>query len=161
MRTNMTSVSATPRRASKGEPNPVDVWFGQRIRHARTMAGMSMQTLGDASGITFQQIQKYEGGKNRVTVSRLVDIARALATTPADLLAGMPEVIAGQSPAKLGAAAPSVAVEDDPNLRRRTLEIARMIGGLSEAAAADAYHILGTFCRRVAEIEGERRKAAE
>jgi len=58
--------------------HPVDAHVGQRIRHRRWMLGMTQQQLGDAVGIKFQQIQKYETGMNRVSASRLWDIAQAL-----------------------------------------------------------------------------------
>lgn len=61
--------------------HPVDVHVGKRIRHRRWMLGMTQQQLGDAVGIKFQQIQKYETGMNRVSASRLWDIASALDTT--------------------------------------------------------------------------------
>jgi len=56
----------------------VDVHVGQRVRRRRWMLGMTQQQLGDAVGIKFQQIQKYETGMNRVSASRLYDIATAL-----------------------------------------------------------------------------------
>ena len=58
--------------------HPVDVHVGKRIRHRRWMLGMTQQQLGDLVGIKFQQIQKYETGMNRVSASRLWDIAHAL-----------------------------------------------------------------------------------
>ena len=58
--------------------HPVDVHVGKRIRHRRWMVGMTQQQLGDTVGIKFQQIQKYETGMNRVSASRLWDIADAL-----------------------------------------------------------------------------------
>ncbi len=60
------------------KPNPVDIHVGSRIRLRRTMVGMSQEKLGDACGITFQQIQKYEKGANRVGASRLQQIASVL-----------------------------------------------------------------------------------
>ena len=56
----------------------VDVHVGKRIRHRRWTIGMTQQQLADAVGIKFQQIQKYETGMNRVSASRLWDIARAM-----------------------------------------------------------------------------------
>src|SRR5690554_2607829 len=56
----------------------VDVHVGKRIRHRRWMLGMTLQQLADKVGIKFQQIQKYETGMNRVSASRLWDIARAV-----------------------------------------------------------------------------------
>lgn len=61
--------------------HPVDVHVGKRIRHRRWMVGMTQQQLGDQVGIKFQQIQKYETGMNRVSASRLWDIANAMNVT--------------------------------------------------------------------------------
>jgi transcriptional regulator with XRE-family HTH domain len=58
--------------------HPVDVHVGKRVRHRRWMVGMTQQQLGEAVGIKFQQIQKYETGMNRVSASRLWDIAHAM-----------------------------------------------------------------------------------
>lgn len=58
--------------------HPVDVHVGKRIRHRRWLVGMTQQQLAEAVGIKFQQIQKYETGANRVSASRLWDIAEAL-----------------------------------------------------------------------------------
>ncbi len=58
--------------------HPVDVHVGKRVRHRRWMVGMTQQQLGNAVGIKFQQIQKYETGMNRVSASRLWDIAEAM-----------------------------------------------------------------------------------
>jgi len=58
--------------------NPVDVYVGGRVRLRRTLLGLSQEKLADKLGITFQQVQKYENGTNRVGASRLYDIASAL-----------------------------------------------------------------------------------
>jgi transcriptional regulator with XRE-family HTH domain len=58
--------------------HPVDVHVGQRVRQRRWMVGMTQQQLGNRVGIKFQQIQKYETGTNRISASRLWDIAAAL-----------------------------------------------------------------------------------
>ncbi len=58
--------------------HPVDAHVGKRVRHRRWMLGMTQQQLGDLVGIKFQQIQKYETGMNRISASRLWDIAKAL-----------------------------------------------------------------------------------
>ncbi|MFT6451008.1 MAG: transcriptional regulator with XRE-family HTH domain [Halocynthiibacter sp.] len=58
--------------------HPVDVHVGKRVRHRRWMVGMTQQQLAEKVGIKFQQIQKYETGMNRVSASRLWDIAEAL-----------------------------------------------------------------------------------
>jgi transcriptional regulator with XRE-family HTH domain len=63
---------------NKKKPNPIDVHVGSRVRLRRNMLGMSQEKLGEALGITFQQIQKYEKGANRVGASRLQAIATTL-----------------------------------------------------------------------------------
>ena len=62
-------------------PNPIDIEVGRRIRMRRTELGMSQTQLGDELGITFQQVQKYEKGVNRVGASRLVRISEVLNTS--------------------------------------------------------------------------------
>lgn len=59
-------------------PHPVDVHVGKRVRHRRWLVGMTQQQLAESVGIKFQQIQKYETGANRVSASRLWDIAASL-----------------------------------------------------------------------------------
>ena len=63
---------------NKKKPNPIDIHVGSRIRLRRNMLGMSQEKLGEALGITFQQIQKYEKGANRVGASRLQAIGTVL-----------------------------------------------------------------------------------
>ena len=66
--------------AVKKVPNPIDVHVGTRVRLRRTMMGLSQEKLGESLGITFQQIQKYEKGANRIGASRLQQIAAVLNT---------------------------------------------------------------------------------
>ncbi len=63
---------------NKKKPNPIDTHVGSRVRLRRNMIGMSQERLGESLGITFQQIQKYEKGTNRVGASRLQAIASIL-----------------------------------------------------------------------------------
>ncbi len=67
-------------------PDAIDVEVGITVRRLRKERGMSQESLGKALGITFQQIQKYERGTNRVSASMMVKAARALGVQPADLL---------------------------------------------------------------------------
>ena len=85
--------------------HPVDVHVGRRLRSRRTMLGMSQENLGDAVGVTFQQIQKYERGLNRIGSSRLYEFSRALNVPVAfffeefyDEETGSSEVAEGQFP---------------------------------------------------------------
>lgn len=71
--------------------HPVDAHVGKRIRHRRWMIGMTQQQLADKVGIKFQQIQKYETGMNRVSASRLWDIADSLGVTIAFFFEGLNE----------------------------------------------------------------------
>ena len=59
-------------------PHPVDVHVGTRVRLRRTLLGMSQEKLGEAIGLTFQQVQKYERGTNRIGASRLYELSRVL-----------------------------------------------------------------------------------
>jgi transcriptional regulator with XRE-family HTH domain len=65
--------------ANKKQPNPIDIHVGSRVRLRRMMLGMSQEKLGESLGITFQQIQKYEKGTNRIGASRLQHISSVLA----------------------------------------------------------------------------------
>lgn len=64
--------------ANKKQPNPIDIHVGSRVRLRRMMLGMSQEKLGEQLGITFQQIQKYEKGTNRIGASRLQHISTIL-----------------------------------------------------------------------------------
>jgi transcriptional regulator with XRE-family HTH domain len=75
--------------------HPVDVHVGKRVRHRRWMVGMTQQQLGDIVGIKFQQIQKYETGMNRISASRLWDIAQALGVSISFFFEGFEDEAAG------------------------------------------------------------------
>ncbi len=72
-------------------PDPVDVYVGDRVRQRRKLLGLSQEELGALIGLTFQQVQKYERGFNRVSASKLFQIARALKTRVAYFFDGYPE----------------------------------------------------------------------
>jgi transcriptional regulator with XRE-family HTH domain len=75
----------------EGAPHPLDVALGRNIRLRRKSLGMSQSALGEAVGLTFQQVQKYERGKNRVSFSKLAGIAGALQCRISDLIDGLEE----------------------------------------------------------------------
>ena len=77
---------------SKKAPNPVDRHVGSRVRMRRMLVGMSQEKLGDALGITFQQIQKYEKGTNRIGASRLHQIGRVLGVPIEFFYEGAPQI---------------------------------------------------------------------
>lgn len=65
-------------RGGPRRPNPIDVHVGSRVRFRRMLLGMSQEKLGEALGLTFQQVQKYEKGVNRIGASRLYDLSQVL-----------------------------------------------------------------------------------
>lgn len=116
--------------ASVEGPHPVDVAVGARIRNIRKSLGMSQGALGQALGLTFQQVQKYERGSNRVSASKLVEIAKTLDVRPRELLADYDD---GAAPAiDIGDVAPDAAQLlaafrqiESPRLRQAALKLVR------------------------------------
>jgi transcriptional regulator with XRE-family HTH domain len=76
--------------AATKAPNPIDKYVGSRVRMRRIMLGMSQEKLGEALGLTFQQIQKYEKGTNRVGASRIQQISEILQVPVSFLFEGGP-----------------------------------------------------------------------
>jgi transcriptional regulator with XRE-family HTH domain len=109
-----------------GGPNPVDVHVGSRVRLRRTLLGMSQEKLGEAIGLTFQQVQKYERGANRVGASRLFDLSRVLDVPVGFFFDEMPDDVAASSPAQRpGNKQPPPEQSLDPMVKRETLELVR------------------------------------
>jgi transcriptional regulator with XRE-family HTH domain len=75
---------------AKKTPNPIDKHVGSRVRMRRMMLGMSQEKLGDALGLTFQQVQKYEKGSNRIGASRLQQMSQILQVPVAFFFEGAP-----------------------------------------------------------------------
>ncbi len=109
-----------------GIPNPVDVHVGARLRVRRTLLGMSQTTVGDAIGLTFQQMQKYEKGTNRISASRLFALSQLLDVPVEYFFDGMPAAVAASSPTLgRGKAKKPPRYEPDPMAKRETLEFVR------------------------------------
>jgi transcriptional regulator with XRE-family HTH domain len=118
----------------QGGPNPVDVHVGSRVRLRRTLLGMSQEKLGEAIGLTFQQVQKYERGANRVGASRLFDLSRVLDVPVGFFFDEMPDDVAASSPAQRpGSGSRPPEQELDPMVKRETLELVRAYYKISEA----------------------------
>ena len=83
------------------QPNPVDIHVGKLIRSCRVQAGISQERLAGSLGVTFQQVQKYEKGTNRVSASRMQAIASTLGVAPAYFFDGLPAD--GGAPSREGA----------------------------------------------------------
>lgn len=71
--------------AGETDPDPIDLEVGRRLRALRVARNVSQSSLAEAAGVTFQQIQKYEQGKNRISASMMCKLARKLQISPADL----------------------------------------------------------------------------
>ena len=85
-------------RTPDGGPNPIDTHVGNRIRLRRQLLGYSQEKLASLLGLTFQQVQKYEKGMNRVGASRLWDMGKVLGVPISFFFEDMDEATAGQSP---------------------------------------------------------------
>lgn len=123
--------------------HPVDVHVGKRIRHRRWLVGVTQQQLAEKVGIKFQQIQKYETGANRVSASRLWDIAESLEVDVSFFFAGMENAEAG-SETDGPSAVPSDILNDKEALdlvrsyysipeeqRRRLFDLARVLSDVA------------------------------
>lgn len=88
-------------RNADGSPNAIDIYVGQRLRGIRILRGYNQKSLAKKLGMTFQQIQKYECGQNRITMSRLWDICCVLGIEPDFFFHGIDEKIFSQSPRML------------------------------------------------------------
>jgi transcriptional regulator with XRE-family HTH domain len=133
----------------KKAPNPIDKHVGSRVRMRRVLIGMSQEKLGEALGLTFQQVQKYEKGTNRIGASRLQQISTILGVPVSFFFEGAPGGDATKS--GLSDSASSAYVVDflstteglqlnkafvrikDPKVRRRVVDLVATLGGADEA----------------------------
>ncbi|MCS0494975.1 helix-turn-helix domain-containing protein [Ancylobacter mangrovi] len=133
---------------TKKSPNPIDKHVGSRVRMRRMMVGMSQEKLGENLGITFQQIQKYEKGTNRIGASRLQNISNVLGVPVSFFFDGAPTVGAG--PAGFAEDASPAFVSDflatsegialtraflkitDSKVRRRIVDLVEALAGSEE-----------------------------
>jgi transcriptional regulator with XRE-family HTH domain len=121
-------------RMPPGIPNPVDIHVGSRVRLRRTLLGLSQEKLGEAVGLTFQQIQKYERGANRIGASRLFEFSRILDVPVSFFFDDMDDrarVAQGDEVRGL-ADQPQAPLEPDPLTRRETLELVRAYYRISD-----------------------------
>jgi transcriptional regulator with XRE-family HTH domain len=105
-------------------PHPIDIHVGMRLRQRRTLVGMSQEKLGAALGLTFQQVQKYERGANRISASKLHEVATALSVPISYFFEGLGSTalavnIPGVSESQ------QAPFEEDYLERRETLELVR------------------------------------
>ncbi len=107
---------------SKHGPRPIDVHVGSCVRSRRTLLGMNQTQLGEKLGITYQQVQKYENGANRISASRLFQMTRILDVPVSFFFDGLVEGASVWSP-------------DDIWLKRETLEFVRAYYRIGDPAA--------------------------
>ncbi|MBI3445608.1 MAG: helix-turn-helix transcriptional regulator [Magnetospirillum sp.] len=121
---------STRGRQENGAPNPVDIHVGSRMRLRRTLLGMSQEKLGEEIGLTFQQVQKYERGANRIGASRLYDLSRVLDVPVSYFFDDMADRVQDASPMAIikgtsGLTGEAATFDPDPMMKRETLELVR------------------------------------
>lgn len=135
----MANAEAAERTEKEHRPSPIDTHVGSRVRLRRTLLGLSQEKLGEALGLTFQQVQKYERGVNRIGASRLFDLSRVLDVPIGFFFDDMP----GSTPGANSMARPRMAggfaeqqegFEDDTLHKRETLELVRAYYRINEPA---------------------------
>ena len=130
----------------RSEPEPVDVAVGARIRIRRRMLGLSQTELANCLGITFQQVQKYERGSNRVSASMLVKTAATLNTSVAALVGedgtdpADPAVLAPLATAGAAELLKAFAETKEDALRRALVVLAEALAGRERALPAKTSH---------------------
>ncbi|HUH85597.1 MAG TPA: helix-turn-helix domain-containing protein [Stellaceae bacterium] len=141
------------RTAKLDGPHPIDIHVGARIRTSRALAGLNQTELAKRVGVTFQSIQKYERGTNRVSASRLQEIADVLGVPVSSFFEGMGRSGEGVGQTRPWASAPSSALtEDGSNGRITPREIRELNAGFAaikdKALRQAVLHLL----RNVAEL---------
>ncbi len=124
---------AKSRRGRVAGISPIDAHVGARLRVRRTLLGMSQTTLGDTLGLSFQQVQKYERGTNRISAGRLFALSQMLDVPVEYFFDDMPPEVAGSSPAQGGGKAKEPPnYEPDPMATRETMELVRAYYKISD-----------------------------
>ncbi len=118
-----------------GEPHPIDIHVGARVRQRRVLQGMTQTVLADALGLTFQQVQKYELGTNRIAASRLLDLSRVFDVPINYFFEDMPpEVAASSLDAKgRGKAKKLPSYSLDPMTTQETMSLVRAYYKIKDA----------------------------
>ncbi len=122
--------------------NPIDVHVGARLRTRRTLLGLSQTALSDVIGLTFQQLQKYERGSNRISASRLYDLSQMLGVDIAYFFDEMDQAAQRASPAQISHRKAKASPEkttsgQDPLYKRETLELVRAYYRIADPTIRD------------------------
>ncbi len=132
-----------------GRPNPVDVHVGSRVRLRRTLLGMSQEKLGEAIGLTFQQVQKYERGANRIVASRLYQLANVLDVPVSYFVEEISEEAANDDAEPQESLVGADALSHDIMAERETLELVRIYYSIeNEQVRRRAFDLLRALSNR-------------
>jgi len=143
---------STRGRLDDGSANPIDVHVGARMRLRRTLLGLSQEKLGELIGLTFQQVQKYERGANRIGASRLFDLARVLDVPVSFFFDDMPDAVRAQSPVAVITGTAPASTDPTPDgtehlARRETLELVRHYYQIPARARAQVFALAKALAR--------------
>lgn len=128
----MQSRSRNRARTADGLPNPADIHVGKRLRLRRTLLGLSQEKLGEAVGLTFQQVQKYERGTNRIGASRLYELSRVLGVSVNYFFEEMPEDVASPETPAGGLEESAAEFTSGTGVKRETLELVRIYNNVQD-----------------------------
>ncbi|MDD4556243.1 MAG: helix-turn-helix transcriptional regulator [Alphaproteobacteria bacterium] len=144
-------------RTPDGQPNPIDVHVGERIRLRRTLLRLSQTELADMLGVTFQQVQKYERGSNRVSASRLWDISKVLQAPITFFYEDMEAETAQNSPRNLASRnldslviADSSVGENDPMQSSEAIELVKAYFKINHRQTAQSLFDAMVSCSKAA-----------
>jgi transcriptional regulator with XRE-family HTH domain len=122
-----------PGRRKSDRPHPTDVHVGSRVRLRRNMLSLSQERLGEAIGLTFQQVQKYERGANRIGASRLFELSQVL-DVPVDFFYDETDPVRAPAIPAGFQESPQEGFDSDPLRRRETLELIGAYYDIDDAA---------------------------
>ena len=128
-----TRVPRRPGRRKSDRPNPIDIHVGSRVRLRRNMLGLSQEKLGEAIGLTFQQVQKYERGANRIGASRLLELSRVL-DVPVSFFYDETDPVRAPAIPSGFEESPQEGFDSDPLRKRETLELVDAYYDIEDAA---------------------------
>ncbi len=121
-------------RKTRGKPTWIDVHVGQRVRQRRTLLGYSQERLAEALDLTFQQVQKYERGANRVGAGRLYELSKALDVPVTYFFEELPDTPTGSVSGPAMQEAAQRQYDADPMAQRETLLLVRAYYNISDPA---------------------------
>jgi len=135
------------------ELDPIDVFIGAKLRARRTMMGMSQEVLGQAVGVTFQQVQKYERGTNRIVVSRLYQFSKILNVPITYFFEGLDQAL---SPQKLAAQEDQASYDAEPLITKSGVELLKRFSLITDPAKRKIVSdLVRTFAQEFDEEERE------